>query len=72
MKGKKYNYFRNAIVLTFLVLVNINCERDLSDDAVETGFATKSEVFIDGFSSGLEYYPYENSKFDAFTVDSET
>jgi hypothetical protein len=72
MKGKKYNYFRNAIVLTFLMLVNINCERDLSDDAVETGFATKSEVFIDGFSSGLEYYPYENSKFDAFTVDSET
>ncbi|WP_339888456.1 glycosyl hydrolase family 16 [uncultured Flavobacterium sp.] len=72
MKGKKYNYFRHSLIIGFVLLININCDRDLSDDAVQTGFSSAAEIFIDGFSSGLEYYPYENSKLDAFTVDSQT
>ena len=72
MKREKYKYFRNLLILGFVMLININCERNLSDDAVEAGFPKTAEVYIDGFSSGLQYYPYENSKFDAFTVDNET
>ena len=72
MKRKKYNYFRHSLIIGLVLLININCDRDLSDDAVQTGFSSAAEIFIDGFSSGLEYYPYENSKLDAFTVDSQT
>lgn len=72
MKRNKYNYFRHSLIIGFVLLININCDRDLSDDAVQTGFSSAAEIFIDGFSSGLEYYPYENSKLDAFTVDNQT
>ncbi len=72
MKSIKNNYFRHTITLGFVMLISLSCERDLSDNATASGFSKTPEVFIDGFSSGLEYYPYENSKFDAFTVDTET
>tara|TARA_R110001606_G_scaffold154233_2_gene295867 strand:- start:122 stop:1465 length:1344 start_codon:yes stop_codon:yes gene_type:complete len=49
-----------------------SCEREISDEAVLATFSSNPEVFIDGFSSGLEYYPYLDSKFTAFSVDTET
>lgn len=56
------------VILTFTIL---NCERDLSDDAVLADFTDNPEVFIDGFSAGLEYYPYADSKQTAFSVEED-
>jgi hypothetical protein len=67
---KTYNTIKTLglVMLTFTI---INCERDLSDDAVLADFTDNPEVFIDGFSSGLEYYPYADSKQTAFSVEEE-
>jgi len=46
------------------------CERSV-DGLEEPDFPANPEVFIDGFSAGLEYYPYEDSRQDAFSVDSD-
>ncbi|MDZ7605922.1 MAG: hypothetical protein U5K79_10140 [Cyclobacteriaceae bacterium] len=48
-----------------------NCERSLSEDVEFARFPSNPEVFIDGFSGGLNYFPFGGSKLDAFTVDTE-
>lgn len=53
-------------------IVIASCEREISEDATVASFPSTAEVFIDGFSGGLEYYPYADSKFTAFSVDTET
>ncbi|WP_197672882.1 carbohydrate-binding protein [Nonlabens sp. Hel1_33_55] len=60
----------SAICLVAFTLVT--CEREISDDAVEALFSDNADVFIDGFSVGLEYFPFGGSKLDAFTVDNQT
>lgn len=58
-------------LLGFLLLVS-NCSRDLSEDAEIAAFPKNGEVYIDGFSPGLEYFPFGDSYFAAFSVDEET
>ncbi|MFN1834434.1 carbohydrate-binding protein [Balneola sp. MJW-20] len=53
-----------------LVFVGLGCERSTSG-LEEPEFPDNPDVFIDGFSSGLEYYPFEGSKLDAFSVDDD-
>lgn len=48
-----------------------SCERGLSDDVEFATFPKNPEVFIDGFSGGLQYLPFGGSKLDAFKVDTE-
>ena len=43
----------------------------MSDEAQLATYPTTAEVFDDSFSSGLDYFPFENSVFEAFRVDSE-
>lgn len=69
MKNKKYFYPKIALLLCLLFITAVGCERELSDDVEVATFGTNPEVYIDGFSGGLEYYPYADSKFDAFTVE---
>ena len=60
-------------LLSILTSVLISgCERSLSGDAEFAGFSNNPEVYIDGFSGGLEYFPFSGSKLDAFAVDAET
>lgn len=54
--------------LGFILLVS-NCTRDLSDEATIATFPKNGDVFIDGFSPGLEYLPFGDSYFEAFTVE---
>jgi len=67
-----------SITSYFLLLIGItllfsNCrKREISDDAILATFPKNGKVFIDGFSSGLEYLPYADSDFDAFSVDTDT
>lgn len=78
MKNTKINYLRNSFLLTIVTLVNLNCERDLSDEAKDATFAKTAEVFTDapvGMGSNF-YFPYGpdannpvGSKFSAWSVD---
>jgi len=69
------NMKTNKVILTiFLGLMGTllsSCERDLSEDVKFATASNSPEIFIDGFSGGLEYFPFNGSKFDAFTVDTE-
>ncbi len=57
------------IVLSILILT-ISCSRDLDELELAT-FPTTAEVFIDGFSAGLNYSAFAGSKVTAFDVDTE-
>ncbi len=67
----------NRHSLTMKVLVGLvatfisSCERTPSGDIAFATFSDNPAVFIDGFSGGLNYYPFGGSKFDAFTVDTK-
>ncbi|NTW44580.1 MAG: hypothetical protein HGB14_09160, partial [Anaerolineaceae bacterium] len=67
---KKFDYLKITLLLG--LLFTVSCERDLSDEAEFATFPKTAEVFIDGFSGGLEYLPFNGSKLDAFTVDETT
>ncbi|WP_391594029.1 carbohydrate-binding protein [Winogradskyella sp.] len=60
------------LMLSLVLLLAFGCERDLSDDAVEATFPRNGDVFLDTFSGGLDYFPFGDSYFEAFTVDTET
>lgn len=68
MKAKKYYNFK-MMLLSMLVFGITSCERNLSDEAVFATNPNTGQVFIDGFSGGLQYFPFLGSKQDAFTVD---
>ncbi|WP_298392650.1 Ig-like domain-containing protein [Flavobacterium sp.] len=72
MKNLKINYLKFSFLLALLMLTNISCERDLSDDASLSTFSKNPDVFIDGFSAGLGYGAFGGSKLTAFSVDTDT
>ncbi|WP_353169958.1 Ig-like domain-containing protein [Flavobacterium sp.] len=79
MKNTKINYLRSAFLMTIVTLVNLNCEREVSDEAQNATFAKTAEVFTDapvGMGTNF-YFPYGpdannpvGSKFSAWSVDS--
>jgi len=71
MKNQKINYLKFTFLLALLMITNVSCERDLSDDAQLSTFSKTPEVFIDGFSAGLGYGAFGGSKYTAFQVDSQ-
>lgn len=64
------NTTRTILAGVLLLFVAQGCERSV-DGLEEPGFTENPEVFIDGFSAGLEYYPFEGSRLDAFSVDDD-
>lgn len=70
------NFIKNNSIITpvlaglLLLGITVGCERSV-DNLEEPGYPENPEVFIDSFSSGLEYYPFEGSKADAFSVDGQ-
>ena len=66
----KNSIIYNSILLSLILLIS-SCSRD-EDDLVPASFPSNPEVFLDGFTGGLEYCPFAGSKLDAFTVDTET
>jgi len=71
MKNMRLISFKKSVLLVLMSAVISSCERTLSGDVVFATFPNNPEVFIDGFSGGLEYFPFQGSKLDAFTVDTE-
>jgi hypothetical protein len=68
MKNKAIKYIALSLAL-FACLAS--CKRDL-DDLEPATFPTTPEVFIDGFSAGLNYAAFGGSDVTAFDVDTET
>jgi len=57
-----------AVFAAVLLLLAWSCDRDLEDLEPAT-FPANGEVFIDGFSDGLAYAAFGDSKVTAFEVD---
>ncbi|NNL16122.1 MAG: carbohydrate-binding protein [Flavobacteriaceae bacterium] len=76
MKNINYNYLKIILLFGSIFTIIVSCEsnlweRELSEDAEFATFSPAAEVFIDGFSGGLSYDPFGDSKLDAFSVDDE-
>ncbi|PHI21155.1 hypothetical protein CEQ90_03800 [Lewinellaceae bacterium SD302] len=57
-------------VLLIIGGLSFGCERDL-EDLEPAEFPTNGDVFIDGFTGGMEYAAFGGSKVTAFDVDTE-
>jgi hypothetical protein len=55
-----------------VIFLMAGCERSV-DGLSEPSLSNNPDIFIDGFSSGLEYFPYDDgfAKLDAFQVDTD-
>jgi len=67
--NRKYNYSLGWIAALSLFLIT-GCARDL-DELKPASFPKTPEVFIDGFSAGLQYAAFGGSNVFAFEVDTE-
>jgi len=70
--NRKFIHSNITFLLGLIFITTVSCERELSDDVEFATFPSTAEVFIDGFSGGLEYLPFGGSKLNAFTVDADT
>lgn len=72
MKHIKTNKLYIALLLSLVLVLNLGCERELSDDATVSTFASTGEIFTDNFvAMGSNFYfPFADSKLDAFSVDN--
>ena len=71
MKNRKFIYLRVALLLVFALGTIVSCERDISEDVAFATMPTSAEVFMDGFPGGMDYFPFADSKLDAFSVDDQ-
>ncbi len=78
MKTKKYFYSKITFLLIGLLLTNLACEREISDDAVEALFPSTADIFIDSpIGMGTDFYlPFIGepsnpigSKLNAWSID---
>ncbi|MEN0002870.1 MAG: hypothetical protein AAF798_01955 [Bacteroidota bacterium] len=65
--NKKYN-FSLVLAAALLLLLPFSCSREL-EDLEQPTFPVNGDIFIDGFSGGLEYVAFGDSKTSAFEVD---
>ncbi|QTD38484.1 hypothetical protein JL193_04120 [Polaribacter batillariae] len=72
MKTLKNIKIKYVPLLGLILMFTLSCERNLSDEAVFANNSNNPNIFIDGFSAGLDYNPFGDSKLDAFSVDTET
>ena len=54
MTTKKYNYSKLTLITALLLFLGVSCIRDFEDLEPAT-YPANGEVFIDNFSSGLNY-----------------
>jgi len=70
MKNKKYNWSAIALVTAMAIAGSGSCTRDYEELELAS-YPTTPEVFIDGFSAGLNYAAFGGSKVTAFDVDND-
>ncbi|GAA4891779.1 hypothetical protein GCM10023311_15240 [Flaviramulus aquimarinus] len=69
MKNIKNSYTKTICLLAMVFITALSCERDISDDAVPATFAPTAEVFIDGFSGGMQFQAFGD--IYNFNVDND-
>lgn len=69
MMTKYFSGF-SRILLAGLLLFTFGCERDLEELELAT-FPTAGDVFIDGFTGGMEYRAFGVSDVTAFNTDTD-
>ena len=64
---------RQIPAVLFMFLALWSCERELTEEAEFATFPQDGAVFIDGFSSGLDYFPFvgEGADPEAFSVSTD-
>ena len=67
--NRTYKYLLSIIASGMLIL-SFSCTREF-DDLEPASFPTDGDVFIDGFSGGLTYSAFGDSKVTAFQVDTD-
>lgn len=72
MNNMKTNKISLLALFGLATVIFLGCERGLSDKVKFATYPQNPDVFIDGFSSGLQYLPFAGSKLNAFTVDTQT
>ena len=74
MKNINFNYLRTFFLVATITTVNMSCERELSDEAINATFPKIAEIFTDDFvAMGSNFYfPYAGSKATAWSVDRQT
>ena len=70
MKNIKYNNTLFALFLVLIALFLTQCERDV-EGLEPAPYSTNGDVFIDGFSAGLNYAAFGGSDVTAFDVDEK-
>jgi hypothetical protein len=71
MKAKTFSKYFKPVAASLAILFFIGCERDIAD--LETAsYPANPDVFVDGFSAGLEYAVFAGTVPTAFSVDNET
>lgn len=63
-------HFKKYFPVAVIALLMISCERDI-EDLSPVSYQTNPEIFIDGFSAGLNYAAFGASVPTAFDVDKE-
>jgi hypothetical protein len=71
MKNIKFMYSKIILLSGLLFVINVGCEREISDEAVFATFSKTGEIFTDApIGLGTDFYfPFEGSKPTAWTVD---
>ncbi len=67
MKKINFYYSISALLTVFMILSSSGCKKDTANLELASNYPTTPEVFIDGFSSGLNYDAW--GKVTAFSVD---
>ncbi|MBK7407168.1 MAG: glycosyl hydrolase family 16 [Saprospirales bacterium] len=70
MTNRKNSYSTLALLTLLTLFMSSSCKRDFNDLEPAT-YPTTAEVFIDGFSAGLDYSAYGDSYVSAFQVDED-
>lgn len=70
MKNRKYNWSAIALITAMTLAGSGSCTRDYEELELAS-YPTTPEVFIDGFSAGLNYAAFGGSKVTAFDVDKK-
>ncbi len=71
MKAKIISKYFLPAVASIAIFFFMGCERDIAELETAT-YSANPDVFIDGFSGGLEYAAFGGSVPTAFNVDNET
>jgi hypothetical protein len=70
MITKKYNYQKFTLITALLLLLGVSCTRDFEDLEPAT-YSANGDIFIDGFSAGLNYNVFAGASLTAFDVDTD-